>query len=578
MLPYPLTILQLGCLAAFSWAQRPNIQLRLVGPRSQSGEGRLEVLYKEQWGTVCDDDFNIIVANVACRELGYEAAENWSHSATYGPGEVEEVRIKPILARAKLSSPITEGAVEVKLQGRWRQVCDASWTRNNTRVLCGMLGFPREGRVAAGFYRKLWNQKLKDPRSSLRNLIEKNTFWIHKINCLGTEAHLGLGPIHLTRVRCRGYEHTLAECNSQDAMQSGCRHKADAAVRCNVPQTNAHSQIRLAGGRSPEEGVVEILVPRGSALRWGAVCGEHWGLKEAMVVCRQLGLGFASHALQETWYWQGNSNAAEVVLSGVRCKGTELSILQCQHHGPVHCPRGGGRFSAGVTCTSSAPDLVMNAQLVQETAYLEDRPLNMLYCAHEEGCLSASADHMQWPYGHRRLLRFSSQIHNLGRADFLPRTGRHAWIWHECHRHYHSIEVFTHYDLLTLNGSKVAEGHKASFCLEDTNCPDGTQRRFACANFGEQGVSVGCWDTYRHDIDCQWIDITDVPVGSYIFQVVVNPTLEVAESDFSNNGLRCQCQYDGHRLWLHGCQTGDEYGANMEWDEEAQQRLASNLV
>lgn len=56
---------------------------------------------------------------------------------------------------------------------------------------------------------------------------------------------------------------------------------------------------------------------------------------------------------QETWYWQGNSNAAEVVLSGVRCKGTELSILQCQHHGPVHCPRGGGRFSAGVTCTSS---------------------------------------------------------------------------------------------------------------------------------------------------------------------------------------------------------------------------------
>ena len=44
--------------------------IRLEGG-SVEEEGRVEICMNEVWGTVCDDSFTTVDANVVCRQLGY---------------------------------------------------------------------------------------------------------------------------------------------------------------------------------------------------------------------------------------------------------------------------------------------------------------------------------------------------------------------------------------------------------------------------------------------------------------------------------------------------------------------------
>lgn len=101
--------------------------------------------------------------------------------------------------------------------------------------------------------------------------------------------------------------------------------------------------VRLVGGGNvSSQGRVEVF-RRGT---WGRVCYHHWDLRDANVVCRQLGFEGALSATSSAGFGKGKGN---ILMDYVHCAGNESSLTECEHSGePIVYP--GHNKDASVVC------------------------------------------------------------------------------------------------------------------------------------------------------------------------------------------------------------------------------------
>ncbi|NXI38040.1 DMBT1 protein, partial [Galbula dea] len=322
------------------------LTLRLANG-SDSCSGRVEVFHDQRWGGIlCDDNWDLKDAAVVCRQLGCGGALSAPGSARFGwgsgpiwlddvgcTGEEEEIfqcQAKRLgthnchhgedagVVCAGNSSLVNlqlmdgphrcAGRVEILHAGQWGTICDDNWDLKDAAVVCRQLGCGR-AEAAPG-------------RARFR---------------------LGTGPIWLDDVACSGNEENLDQCRARPWGLNNCHHGEDASVVCSAGTRGDAGDLRLAEGPNPCAGRVEVL----HSGQWGTICDDHWDLKDAAVVCRQLGCGKAQEALGQAHFGQGTG---DIWLTEVTCSGKEENLAQCPAHpwGQNHCHHG---EDAGVICS-----------------------------------------------------------------------------------------------------------------------------------------------------------------------------------------------------------------------------------
>jgi hypothetical protein len=146
-----------------------------------------------------------------------------------------------------------------------------------------------------------------------------------------------------------------------------------------------------------------------------------------------------------------------------------------------------------------------------------------------DGCVTGT--------GNRRLLEWNAFVANVGdRALVVGQTNTHQPIWTENPFFGLLFEGWTRAFIKDEDGNIFAQGHKGSFCMIDLFQLDqnATEEGFDCF---EQGISRGFADIYSIGLECQYIDVTGVPPGSYNLVAETDFTQQIPEKSYNNNTI-----------------------------------------
>jgi len=270
-------------------------------------------------------------------------------------------------------------------------------------------------------------------------------------------------------------------------------------------------------------------------------CGGTCGSCEADEICNSFGRCQADPCVPDC----ADKECGDDGCGGVcgTCEGINLCVDEtytcveftpCDHFLP-ECFGCGSNEYCGTDCECHAlgeprPDLFVEGQVLKES-FIENVRFTETSCALFENCIGG--------VGERKLLKMTFTTINQGFGDLIspdPKTRPDIFQYSPCHNHYH-FQDFAIIDLKDDRGNIVVPGSKLGFCMEDTERVY-TSPAFPCYrayDCGFQGIQSGWADVYGSSLDCNWIDVTGIPDGTYNIYIEVNPKRLFDETTFTNN-------------------------------------------